>query len=357
MSAFLGFTIGGIVFGAVYAVVASGLVVTYTTSGIFNFAHGAMGMLMGFAYWELRVNRHWPAPLAVAMVLFVLAPLLGAVVERLLMRHLRPSDTATCIVVTLGLLLALMGIAYVIWDNATARQVPEFFAGKYVSIGSVNVTYHELITVGVAVAVAVGLRLLFYRTRIGVAMRAVVDDRDLAALNGARPIRIGQLSWMLGSMLAALGGILLAPKVGLDVLTLTFLVVNGFAAAMLGRLRSLPLTFLGALLLGLAENYTTGYIIPHVPDDLKNLRTAIPTLMLYVILIALPAVRLRAGRLLTARAPRVPNARTAVIAAVVFVAGAWVASGVLDGPNLNTAAQALSVAIFGLSLTLLAGYG
>ena len=122
MSAFLGFTIGGIVFGAVYAVVASGLVVTYTTSGIFNFAHGAMGMLMGFAYWELRVNRHWPAPLAVAMVLFVLAPLLGAVVERLLMRHLRPSDTATCIVVTLGLLLALMGIAYVIWDNATAGR-------------------------------------------------------------------------------------------------------------------------------------------------------------------------------------------------------------------------------------------
>src|SRR5438045_3961716 len=83
-------------------------------------------------------------------------------------------------------------------------------------LGGVNVTYHELITIGVAVAVAVGLRLLFYRPRIGVAMRAVVDDRDLAALNGARPIRIGQLSWMLGSMLAALGGILLAPKVGLD---------------------------------------------------------------------------------------------------------------------------------------------
>src|SRR2546430_3702877 len=109
---------------------------------------------------------------------------------------------------------------------------------------------------------------------------------------------------MLKSILAALDSILLAPKIELDVLTLTFLVVNGFAAAMLGRLRSLPLTFLGALLLGLAENYTTGYIIPHVPEDLKNLRTAIPTLMLFVILLVLPQVRLRAGRLLTTKAPR-----------------------------------------------------
>ncbi|MDQ1395324.1 MAG: branched-chain amino acid transport system permease protein livM, partial [Acidimicrobiaceae bacterium] len=350
MNAFLGFTIGGIVFGAVYAVIASGLVVTYTTSGIFNFAHGAIGMLMGFAYWELRVHQHWPAPIALFVVLIVLAPLLGALIERVLIRQLDPTDTSTTLVVTLGLLLALMGVAYVIWDAQTSRTVPEFFAGSHVRLGHTSVSYHELITIALAIAVAIGLRLLFFSTRLGVAMRAVVDDRDLAALNGARPSWVSQLSWILGSSLAAIGGILLAPKVGLDVLGLTFLVVNGFAAAMLGRLRNLPLTFLGALLLGLAENYTTGYVLPHMPNFLANLRTAIPTLMLFVILIALPQVRLRAGRLVGARVPRVPSARASAIAAVAFVAVAWLVAGRLSGGDLNTASQALSVGIIGLSM-------
>src|SRR2546427_676203 len=94
MSTFLLFTILGIVSGASYAIAASGLVVTYTTSGIFNFAHGAIGMFMAFVYWELTVNRGWPTPLALVVVLFVLAPLMGAVIERVLMRKLHGRSTA-----------------------------------------------------------------------------------------------------------------------------------------------------------------------------------------------------------------------------------------------------------------------
>src|SRR5437763_6799287 len=194
METFLAFTVVGIVTGAIYAVSASGLVVTYTTSGIFNFAHGAIGMFMAFTYWELRVHRHWPAPLALIVVLFILAPLLGALVERLLIRNINPSDTGIALVVTLGLLLALMGVAYVLWEPTTARNVPEFFAGHRVKLGHIFVSYHELTTIFLAGAVAAGLRVLFFSTRIGVAMRGVVDDRDLAALNGARPARVSQLS-------------------------------------------------------------------------------------------------------------------------------------------------------------------
>src|SRR3954466_3683615 len=108
METFLAFTVVGIVTGAIYAVSASGLVVTYTTSGIFNFAHGAIGMFMAFTYWELRVHQHWPAPLALLVVLLVLSPLMGALIERLLMRRLYGAPMAVTIVVTLALLLILL---------------------------------------------------------------------------------------------------------------------------------------------------------------------------------------------------------------------------------------------------------
>src|SRR5947208_4413795 len=115
MTEFLALTITGIVTGAIYAVAASGLVVTYTTSGIFNFAHGAIGMVMAFLYWQLRVHFHWPAPIALFVVLFVLAPLFGALIERILMRNLRGGDTGTSLVITIGLLLAMIGLANVLW--------------------------------------------------------------------------------------------------------------------------------------------------------------------------------------------------------------------------------------------------
>ncbi|HLG91718.1 MAG TPA: ABC transporter permease, partial [Acidimicrobiales bacterium] len=86
MSRFLVFTVLGLVDGCIYALTATGLVVTYTTSGIFNFAHGAVGMVSAFVYWDLAVNHHWPEPLALALVVLVVAPLLGAVIERSLMR-------------------------------------------------------------------------------------------------------------------------------------------------------------------------------------------------------------------------------------------------------------------------------
>jgi branched-chain amino acid transport system permease protein len=355
MTNFLAFTITGIVTGAVYAVAASGLVVTYTTSGIFNFAHGAMGMLMAFLYWQLRVHEHWPAPLALIAVLFILAPLFGAAIERILMRNIKPADTGVALMVTLGLLLFLMGLALTWWQPIEPRALPEFFAGHSVRIASVNVTWHELIEIGVAGAVAAFLRLLLYRTRTGVAMRAVVDDRDLTALNGGRPSRISAFSWALGSMLAALAGILLAPKLSLNVLVLTFLVIYGYAAAIVGQLKSLPLTFAGALALGLGESYAIGYL----PQSgfWSHIKPNIPMLFLFAVLLFLPQVRLSVGRVVGARAQRVPGRREVAIAGIAFVAVVWIVAATLSGTNLAIMGQGLAFSVIMLSLVLLSGYG
>src|SRR5690242_11944173 len=173
MTAFLSAVVIGLVIGCGYAIAASGLVVTYTTSGIFNFAHGAIGMVMAFLYWQLRVHMHWPAPLALIVVLFIAAPLFGALIERVLMRNVRGSDTGVALMVTLGLLLALIGVAFWRWKQTEPRAIPEFFAGHSVRIFNVNVSWHELISIAVAGLVALFLRFLLYRTRIGVGMRAV----------------------------------------------------------------------------------------------------------------------------------------------------------------------------------------
>ena len=355
MTSFLAYTIVGISTGCIYALTASGLVVTYTTSGIFNFAHGAIGMVMAFAYWELSVENGWPQPLALLAVLGVLAPLTGALIERVLMRRLHGASTGMTLVVTLGLLLAGLGLATTRWDPTEPRTVPEFFDGRSVKLFTVVVTYHQLTTVFVAVAVAAFLRLLFYRTRIGIAMRAVVDDPDLAALNGVNPARVAQFSWALGAVLAGMAGILLAPLVSLDIIILTLLVVNGYAAAMVGRLKSLPWTFAGALALGLLRSYVIG--APWLSSDMVNrLEPALPIIFLYVVLLVLPQTRLKAGRLVSARVPRVPGLRESIIAGAAFVFLVALVSRVASGNIVGILSRGIALSLVMLSLVLLVGY-
>jgi branched-chain amino acid transport system permease protein len=353
VTTFLAFTIVGLVVGSIYALTATGLVVTYITSGIFNFAHGAIGMVAAFVFWELSVKHHWPVPLALAFVILVFAPLVGALIERLLMRRLHGAPIEVSLVIALGLLLFLLGIAFTRWDPSVPRTLPKFFAGHSVKIASIVVSYHQLTVVIVAAAVAIGLRLYLFRTRAGIALRAVVDDPDLVALNGATPARVGQLGWALGASLAALAGILLAPLVTLDILTLTLLVINGYAAALVGRLRSLPLTFVGGVVLGLFESYAVGYLPGKL---LSQIRPTLPIIFLFVVLLVLPETRLRVGQPPSRPAMRMPSLRKSVIGAAVLVAVAFLVSGHLSVSDLSVANKGIIFSIILLSLVLLTGY-
>jgi ABC-type branched-subunit amino acid transport system ATPase component/ABC-type branched-subunit amino acid transport system permease subunit len=158
----------------------------------------------------------------------------------------------------------------------------------------------------------------------------------------------------MGSSLAALAGILLAPLVTLDILLLTLLVINGFAAAIVGRLKSLPLTFAGGLALGLLESYVVAYAPGSV---LSQLRPTIPVIFLYVVLLIFPQSRLRVGRALSRRTTKVPSLRTTLIAAALFVGVSWIAASTLSGTNLFNLGRGLVAALILLSLVLLTGYG
>ena len=354
VTTFLAYTIIGITTGCIYALTASGLVVTYTTSGIFNFAHGAIGMVVAFTYWELTIDHRWPQWLALIVVLGVFAPALGALIERLLMRRLHGSTANTQIVLTLGLLLTLVGLATIRWNPVEPRVLPQFWAGNSVRLFSINVTYHQLTMIAVTLLVAALLRLLLHRTRFGITMRAVVDDPDLASLNGASPGHVSSASWAIGASLAGLAGILLAPLVSLDIILLTLLVINGYAAAMVGGLKSLPLTFLGGIALGLSESFTIAYL----PTGLITLlKPALPIIFLYVVLLVLPQPRLPTGRRATARrTPRVATFRESVAGAIGVIILAVIAAQVLSPANLTLIAQGVVFALIMLSLVLLVGY-
>jgi len=359
----LTFTIIGLSTGAIYAVVAGGLVVTYTTSGIFNLAHGATGVLAAFSYWQLRFDWGWPAPLALAVVLLIECPLLGALTERVVMRGLKGTTEVVRLSVTVGLFAGTLGLTNWLWPPTESRVAfRRFFDGDAVRLGDVNVSWHKIITMACAVAVAIALRLLLYRSRAGVTMRAVVDDRDLAELNGGRPDRVAMLAWALGASLAGLAGILLAGEQQLNIEPLVLLVINAYAAAIIGRLRNLPMTFVGAVLLGLLDSFYLGYAdadwFPKTAFgfSLSGLRSSIPTIVLFVALVLMPQTRLRAGVVRLREKHREPTWSTALLGAGLLIAFTVAVSGMLTRSSTLLLINGFIFAIAALSLVPLTGY-
>ncbi len=353
MEQFLTFGIVGLSTAAIYAIVGSGLVLTYTTTGVFNFAHGAAGMLAAFAYWQLTAGWGWPVLPALAVVLLVLAPGFGLLVERVV-RPVRALGDAERLVVTVALLSALIAGARWIWDPNVSRTLPTFFQDhRPFHIGQATITWHQALTMVVAVLVAVTLRVVLFRTRTGAEMRATVDDRALAVLTGADPLRANRVAWMLGVQLAAVGGILIAPTVALDATQLSLMIVSAYTAAIFGRLRSLPMTFVGAVVVGCLESYLTGYLPQN--DYLPGLRLAAPALLLFAALLLFPHQRLRGRDRRLSRVPLPTMRGTLWFAAGTVVFGVVLAS-VLGDSDLITYGPIFSLGIVALSYVPLAGY-
>lgn len=362
-------TATGLAVGALYAMSASGLVVVYATTGIFNFAQGAIGVFAAFLFWELHENRGWPTIVAMVIVVGVVAPSIGIVLDIVLMRRLRSAPLVVQLMVTVGLMVFILVLVGQIWSAEKARRIEHFFgSANGFSIGPVNILWHRLLVIGVALLIAVLLRILLFQTRLGVAMRAVVDNRDLAALTGAAPNAVSSFAWALGSGLAALAGILIAPEVQLDPSSLNDVIFVALAAAAVGRLRSLPLTVAGALLIGLLQVHARLWITD-ASADFQFYDRAIAPIVLFVAVLAVPQSRLEVGRLATNLRPRERTTApwegligaVGIVVAMVALSGGWLDLGVWDpGPwdqiGLNNGIAAFSLALIGISLVPLTGW-
>jgi branched-chain amino acid transport system permease protein len=354
VSSLLSFTILGLFTGAAYAIAASGLVLTYSTTRVFNVAHGAFGMVMAFVYWDFSQRQGIPSWVSLGLVLLVVAPVFGLFVQRFVARGLGDSPVSVSLVVTVGLFVGLIGLAQQVWPPA-ARSVPQFFNQAGFSIGDVFVTYHQLLTIMLSAAVAAGLYLLLNRTRVGTAMRASVDNPELLKLYGGKPGLVAAMAWAIGTALAALAGILLTPVIGLDYYDLTLLVINAYAAAMLGRLKSLPLTFAGAMALGILQSYAVAYLPSD--GDLSGLRAVIPTLFLFAVIVLMPQAQLRVGQVKGIVSAPLPSVQRALVVGGMLVVLVAALTLSMSASTVLLAGTAATYAMVMLSLVLLTGYG
>ena len=364
MDEFIVNTVIGLAFGAIYAIASSGLVVTYATSGIFNFAHGAVGMFAAYLYWQFRWEWNWPAPVVIVLVIGVICPIFGILLERIVIRGLRNTMEITKIVVPIALLLLLTGGAAWIWGGTEPETMKRFFGNARIQIGSdesgIFISWHHIIVMIVAMVMAGLLYAVLQKTRMGITMRAVVDNPELTQLTGGRPNRASAVSWAIGSALAGTAGVLIASllNANINAFALTLIVVNAYAAAIFGRLRSLTLTFVGSIVIGLAVSYWNW--ISEVGSKwrwLSGFRISIPVVLLFILLILLPQERLRGAVVARVKERfRMPSLSKSFIWAGGIVLFFLAAVPVIQRAPATLFSTGLAIGIIALSLVLLTGY-
>ena len=353
MSAYLPFLVFGITAGAVYGISAMGLVLTYKTSGLFNFGHGAVSAMAAFLFYSLHVEHGLPWPIAALIAVVGFGILIGVVLERVAAALAEVAITYK-IVGTIGLLVGIRALIVLIYSEEARVFAPFLPQAKVFSIQGVSVNVENLITLGLGVAAAAGLFVLFRVTRLGIAVRAVVDDAALLDVTGEDPTRVRRRAWVLGSIFAAVSGVLFASvqqQVQVDVLSL--LIVQAFGAAALARFSSLPGSFVGGLVIGMVQAVISKEAT-RMPA-LVGLDLNVPFLVLFVVLVVLPKGRLvELGRQVKARA--VPPSRVPLRHRQVGVALALVFALVLPhivGSRLPLWNTAMSEVVLFLSLGLL----
>jgi len=310
MDKFLTLTIGGAATGTIFSLIAVGIVLSYTATGIYNFAYGAIAFSAAFVYYELRSALHWPVAAAVLVSVFVAGPIVGVLLDRVIFRPLARATDSAKIMATVGLLIALPAIVRfvdkIIIDDFHRKLLPSDNLSTVVgsSIGpvpphswhvvsGVRMNSDQLIVLIVAVLVAVVLWFVMRRTPLGLQMRAVVDRHELAQLRGVNPRKTSTLAWIMGTTVCGLAGVAGAPLLGsLIPETFTLFVFIASAAAVFGGLRSIPLAFAGGMIIGVLRNLVPGYL-ESIAQKIDGLGDAIPFIILFAALIILSRDRRR----------------------------------------------------------------
>lgn len=264
---FLPFLISGLGIGAIYALSGVGLVVLFRATGVLNFAFGAIGAIGAHVAWQIL---DWKYPLVLAIVVAVaVSTLISFSYGRFLAPLLSHRDTVVRAVGTLSLALVLIAVMGVIWGELPRKlQFPT--DQMYLTIFGVRLTYTRILALLLALSMVCAITLLLSRTRLGLDMRALANDRDLSAILGVRIRKTETAAWVITGVFAGLAGLLLGDLVRLQGTFLTFLVIPAIAAAILGQLRSLWVTAIGGLCIGIAEALLTPL------QDISPYRAAAP---------------------------------------------------------------------------------
>jgi len=252
------FLVTGLSLGGVYALSGVGMVVLYRATGVLNLAFGAVGAMGALIAWSLINHSGWNVWLAsTACVVFggVLTLLYGMVFGPALAKR-DPLVKATA---TLGLTLILLGVMDLLWTSSggASRSITLPTDNNTFMISGIQVEYTNVIALALGLAITVATSAFLRYTKLGTAMRAMANDREITATLGVPVRRVEAAAWFGCGLLSGLAGILLADLVALDATTLTFLVISSLAAALIAQLRSIPITFIAALVVGTVDPLIT----------------------------------------------------------------------------------------------------
>jgi branched-chain amino acid transport system permease protein len=259
MVQFIDLTLGGLAAGAVYAAVGLALVLIWRATRIVNFAQGGMLMITTFlAYTVINDGGSYWLALAVAIVAGLV---LGAVVERVVVRWVENKPPLNAVIVTFGLLVLLQGVAGMVFGG-TPKSYPPAFGIRGFEVGGRRLLFtpNDLWVVLVVLAVMVGLAAVFRWTSLGLKMRSAAFAPEVARLLGVRVGRMFTVGWALAAAVGALAGVLIAPNTFVSPNAFDATLVFGFTAAVVGGLDSPPGAVVGGVSLGLVLSYVSGYL-------------------------------------------------------------------------------------------------
>jgi len=267
VSQFLSYAIPGIPYGCNFALMAVGLVLTFRATGVFNLAFGAQAFVSAFIFDLLVRSDHLPVGVAFIVSVLVFSPLLGLGLDRFLFRHIPSASTTAKLVSSLGLLIAIPQALPIFFGSGERENPPNLWLNPnhvYFHIFTTPINGGEVTTVVITVVVVAAVMAMFRWTGIGLQMRAVVESRRMAQLEGINAPRVAAGAWALSSVLAGLAGVLLLPLTATlnpeDPLQFTALLVAGLTAAAVASMRSLPIALAAGIGLGIVENLLAGYL-------------------------------------------------------------------------------------------------
>ncbi len=263
---FLQQLINGIVLGSIYALVALGYTMVYGILGLINFAHGEVvmiGAMVALAVIQALLGSALPGPLIVVLGLGVAIPLcmaLGFSIERIAYRPLRKAPRLAPLITAIGVSIVLQNVAMIIWGRQYIAFPPVLPLVRH-SIGGATITELQIFIVLLAAVVMAALLFLVHKTRLGRAMRATSQNPEVAGLMGVDINTIISITFIVGSALAAVAGVMVAAYYGLAHYFMGFtLGLKAFTAAVLGGIGNIGGAMLGGLLLGIIESLGAGYI-------------------------------------------------------------------------------------------------
>lgn len=265
----------GIEQGALYALVALGLIVVYSAAKVFNFAHG--NLVMGSAVLTDVLWQSFKMPVVAAMALSVVAVVaVGWLTERFAVRPAMAAGNSERWVLSTYGVSVIIGAAFTIAlssgdETTTQRFFPSYLPFRAGHVGSVIVDPNKLFVVAVAAVVAVSLWLFLGHTVTGRALRAVADDRDAAQSRGIAVRRVTTLSFVVGALVAAITGFVAGPVIQADVTVGTNLLIYGFFGAAIGGMESIEGAVVGSLVFGLIGSFTAQFTNGQLIDPLSLL--------------------------------------------------------------------------------------